>query len=62
MSANTHKPGFIDREGISDKLALYGTVVALMADHPEIFSDREHYALQDLLYAAAKEVWPEGDQ
>jgi len=49
---------FIDTEAIHDKLYLLGTVAGLMADHPEAFGRTDKYAMQNLLYDLAKEVYP----
>lgn len=63
MSTTTPcKPPFIDHEIIYDRLMLFGTVVGLMADHPESFGSTEHYALQTLLYETAKTVWPDREE
>ena len=62
ITSATGKRTFIDRESIFDKLMLFGTVVGLMATHPEDFGNPEYYGLQTLLYDTAKTVWPEYKQ
>lgn len=52
----------IDRETLHDKLKLFGTVVALMCEHPETFCDGDYYALQALLYETGNELYPEASQ
>lgn len=47
-----------DLETVSAKLSLFGTIVGLMGDKPEIFGDDDYYALEMLLYETSKEVCP----
>ena len=59
MTVTAYKPPFVDRETIHAKLMLFGSVVGLMEDRSENFDSEDYYALQSLLYDAAKAVWPE---